>query len=240
MASTSETGHAKNIANLKSLNEINAGFGTSYNPSNLLLENATMATQWSTCDGLQGEVNTQAGVFLPFVTGRIAEFKDAKAIVRRVRSAAKSCGGSATFVKNVNTKITKILGERLSKPKATTTDPAGTSASQQSYDNIANNFGALVGLLAGEVKYAPNEAELKVTNLLARHTAMDTKNNAVKTGKVPYTKAIQARNKALYTAETGLVDVGQASKDYVRSVFGYSSAEFRSVSGLKFRKMAEV
>ena len=34
MASTSETGHAKNIANLKALNEVNTGFGASYAPSN--------------------------------------------------------------------------------------------------------------------------------------------------------------------------------------------------------------
>ncbi len=32
MASTSETGHAKNIANLKALNEINGGFGATYAP----------------------------------------------------------------------------------------------------------------------------------------------------------------------------------------------------------------
>lgn len=51
MASTTETGHAKNIANLKTLNEIIGGFGADYAPSNPLIVLATMVVQQTTSNG---------------------------------------------------------------------------------------------------------------------------------------------------------------------------------------------
>jgi len=240
MASTTETGHAKNIANLKSLNEINAGFGANYNPSNPLYVQATMVAQHTACNLLQGAVNTQSGIFEPFQNARVDEFKPVKPLVRRVRGAAKTCGASAQFFKDVNTIVTKILGERASKAKATDTDPAGTSASQQSFDNTVNNFDALVQLLAAEPLYAPNEVDLKVVNLTTKKTKLDTANNKVKQSVVPFNNAVIARNKALYKKTVGLCDVGQGSKDYVRSAFGFSSPEFKLVSKIKFTKLAKV
>ena len=240
MASTTETGHAKNIANLKKLNEINGGFGATYNPSNGLLIQATMVGQWTNSDGLQGAVNTQRGVFEPFQNARVTEFEPVKKLVRRVRSAAKVCGAEDGFYIDVNKWVVKILGERISAATPTPEDPSGTSASQQSYDNTVNNFGSLVGILAGEPLYAPNEADLQVASLTLKHTKLDTTNNKVKQNVVPFNNAVIARNKALYKETIGLCDVGQASKNYVRSVYGFSSAEFKLVSGIKFTKLAKI
>ncbi len=240
MASTTETGHAKNIANLKALNETNAGFGATYNPSNPLLGNATMVTQHTTCNALQNAVNAQEGIFKPIVNKRHDMFKHVKPFARRVRSVAKTCGAKESWVKDVNTVITKLLGERASKAKPTATDPAGTSASQQSYDNTVNNVQKLIEVLKNEPLYTPNEVELQIVTIEAHYTELNKANNDVKVGVVPYNNAVIARNKALYAEKTGLVDVGQASKDYVRGIFGYSSLEFKLVSKLKFTKLAKV
>lgn len=240
MASTAETGHAKNIANEKSLNEINGGFGAGYAPSNPLLMQATMVLQHTACNGLQGTVNAQNGIFKPLVNARQIEFKPVKPTARKVRSFAKSCGASAEWYKDVNTRVTKLLGERAEKATPTEADPAGTSSSQQSFDNTVDNFQALVELLANEPLYAPNEVALKVVTLTAKHAALDSANNAVKAGVVPYNNAVIARNKALYKKTIGLCDVSQASKDYVRSAFGFTSPEFKLVSKFKFKKLAKV
>lgn len=240
MASSTETGHAKNIANLNALNQVNAGFGANYNPSNPLYKLANMQTQFTTCDGLQRTVNTQDGIYKPIVNARQNEFKPVKPLVRKVRSAAKTCGAKPNWVADVNTIVTKILGERAEKAIPTAKDPAGTSSSQQGFDNTTNNFQKLVKLLSAEPLYAPNETALKVATLNAKYTSMDSANKAVKAGTVPYNNAIIARNKALYTSTTGLVDCGQGSKDYVRSAFGFSSPEFKLVVKFKFTKMAKV
>ncbi len=240
MASSSETGHAKNIANAKSLNETNAGFGASYAPSNPLLVNATMVLQQTASAGLQTTVNQQSGIFEPLRNARKDIYKPVKPLVRRVRSAAKSCGASPEFVKDVNTLVKKILGERITAVTPTPTDPAGTSASQQSFDLVTDNFEQLVELLKNEPLYNPGTAALKTAALTLKLTAMKNANNAVKNGVVPFNNAVIARDKALYTTTTGLVDVCQASKDEVRSSFGFSSPEFKLVSKLQFRKLKDV
>ena len=236
MASTTETGHAKNIANLKLLNEINGGFGGVYKPSNPLYDFATMVAQHSACNGLQGDVNTRKGIFEPFQNARVTEFKAAHKLARRLRTAAKTCGAGKGFYIDVNKIVNKIIGERAGKATPTATDPAGTSASQMSYDNTVNNFDALGKMLAGEPIFAPNEADLTVAAVTAKTTALDSTNNNVKSSAVPYNNAVLGRNRALYAEETGLCDVCQGSKDYVRQVFGFSSAEYKMVSKIQFRK----
>lgn len=240
MASTSETGHAKNIANFFTLNQINAGFGATYNPSNPLQVNATMVLQHTSCNNLQLAVNTQNGIFKPIVNARVIEFKSLESIVRKIRNYAKSCGASDEWIADVSTLVKKILGERVSAATPTPADPAGTSASQQSYDKKVDHFDQLIELLKNEPLYIPNENEIKIITLEAKFSAMDTTNNAVKTGRTPYNNAIIARNKALYTTKTGMIDVGQASKDYVRSTFGFTSPEFKLVSPIRFKKIVDV
>jgi hypothetical protein len=238
MASTSETGHAKNIANYNLLIQTNNGFGTDYNPSasNPRIQLPNMLVQYTDCNTLQQNVNTQNGIFKPLLNHRRTEFNSLNALVRRVRSSAKSCGAPATFFANVDSVVKKILGDRVSKPEPTATDPAGTSASQQSFDSKADNFDKLIEILRNQALYGPNEPELTVMGLEGKQTIIEAANSAVKTGTAPYNTAIINRNNALYTNETGLVDVAQQSKDYVRSKFGYSSPQFKLVSKIKFRK----
>jgi hypothetical protein len=242
MASSSETGNAKNIANFKLLFETNVGFGPDYNPSasNPRIQLPAMLVQYTDCNTLQQNVNTQNGIFKPLLNHRRTEFASLDPLVRRVRSSAKSCGASAAFFANVDSVVKKILGDRVSKPEPTSTDPAGTSASQQSFDSKADNFDKLIEILRNQPLYSPNEPELTVMGLEGKQTIMEAANNAVKSGAAPYNKAISDRNKALYTTTTGLVDVAQQSKDYVRSKFGYSSPEFKLVGKITFKQMVKV
>ena len=235
MASTSETGHAKNIANLQTLIEINTGFAAAYNPGNKLLTLTSMQAKHDSSKALQKNVNTQKGIFEPVQNARTAEFKDVDKLARRIRTAAKTSGAGPGFYKDVDTIITKILGERAEKAKPTEDDPSGTSASQTSFDNMVNHWDALASMLAGETKYVVNEADLSVAGVTAKAAALDKTNNDVKKAAPPYNNAIIARNKDMYSEETGLCAIGQGSKDYIRQVFGFSSPEFRQVTKLQFK-----
>lgn len=240
MASSTETGHAKNIGNAFLLIQKLTGFGGGYTPSNPLLVVATMTTQHGAANTLQLAVNTQSGIFKPIVNARQDANKPVKSLTRRIVSAAKSCGATANFVKDVNTTAKKILGERASKATPTEGDPAGTSSSQQSFDNTANNFNLLVALLETEPLYVPGTADLKVPALKLKWKQLDDTNKAVKTGATPYNTAVKNRNKALYTVTTGLCDVCQAAKNEVRSAFGFSSSEFKQVSKIQFKKLVKI
>jgi len=235
MASTTETGHAKNIANLNTLNNINAAFGAKYNPGNKAYSLASMQELYTTSKGLQSDANTQRGIFEPFQNARTVEFKDAQKLARRFRTAAKTCGAGKEFYTDVNKIVTKIIGERAEKAKPTETDPSGTSASQTSFDNMVNHWDGLAKMLAGETRYTPNETDLTVAAATAKAAALDKTNSDVSKAAPNFNNAIIARNKALYTEDTGLCAVAQGSKDYVRQVFGFSSPEFKQVTKLVFK-----
>jgi hypothetical protein len=242
MASTSETGNAKNIANFKLLYETCIGFGPDYNPpaSNTRIHTPNMQMQHLDGDNKQKNVNTQNGIFKPLLNNRRLEYSTLDGLARKVRSSAKSSGAPVEFFKNVDSVVKKIVGTRVSKPQPTSTDPAGTSASQQSFDSKLDNLDKLIEILKNQPLYGPNEYELTIVGLEVKQTNLETANNAVKTGAAPYNNAIKERNKALYTTNTGLVDVAQQSKDYVRSKFGYSSPEFKLVSKITFKKIVKV
>lgn len=161
-------------------------------------------------------------------------------MVRRVRSAAKTCGAGAGFVTDVNKWVNKIVGTRVSKAKPTEADPAGTSASQQSFDMKLDHFEALIGILEGEPLYNPSTSDLKVASLQTKFSALQTANDAVKAAVVPLNNAVIARDKELYMEKTGLVIVEQLAKDEVRGTFGFSSPEYKLVSKIKFARMKKI
>ena len=125
-------------------------------------------------------------------------------------------------------------------PGAPAPTPAKTvSASQQSFDQQIDHFGQLITTLAAEPLYIPNEANLKVAALNTMLTDMKTKNSGVINADTAVSNARIARDKVLYADVTGMVDVAQATKKYVKSVFGTSSPQFKQVSGLEFSRPKE-
>ncbi len=144
-----------------------------------------------------------------------AQVKDAKTIVRKIRGARKS---------------KKILNHGPD-------DPIQISASQQSYANQIMHFAELIGLVAAEPTYNPNETELQTANLGLFITDLGTANQKVITTQQPYLDALNKRNVILYTPKTGLVDLALEVKKYVKSVPTITPAEFKQISGLKFSRL---
>ena len=108
------------------------------------------------------------------------------------------------------------------------------SSSQMSFDSRLDNLDKLIKLLTSIPAYAPNEADLKVAALTTLLTDLKTKNTAVITAETPLVNARIARNDVLYKADTGVVDTSVDVKTYVKSVFGATSPQYKTISGLKF------
>jgi hypothetical protein len=64
-----------------------------------------------------------------------------------------------------------------------------------------------------------------------------TKNYAVIAATTPLSNARIGRDAVLYKAETGLVDIAMDAKAYIKAIFGATSAEYRQVSKLTFKKV---
>jgi len=92
----------------------------------------------------------------------------------------------------------------------------------------------LVQLLETLPTYTPNEENLKLENLSTYHQALKSATLAVDQTEAEFNTKMIERDKTLYTEETGVYDISQKIKKYVKSVYGATSPEFTTVSAIKF------
>ena len=241
MASTSETGHAKNIANFQDLIAFVTGYGATYNPSKNALKLPQLNTLVTTSQGNLADVITKNTAYNNSVNDRIIAFDGLKALSTRLVNALETTDAPKEKVSDAKGFNRKIQGKRAST-SATPTDPstpapATISASQQSYDQQIQHFAGLVSVLQSETSYTPNENELKIVTLTAKQANLVAKNNAVSTAYTNISNSRINRNKTLYEDVTGLVSVATEVKKYIKSVFGASSPEFAQVKGIEFKKV---
>lgn len=246
MASTIETGHAKNVATFEDLNSFCTGYGATYNPSKATLKLPAMITQLAGANAALQAVKTAKTANDNATNAREIVFKPLKPLATKIINALAATEATAQTVDDVKTTNFKIQGRRaktVEKPDAKAlaegAEPVKTaSTSQQSFDKMIDHFAQLIATLTAEPKYLPNENELKVATLNTMLTDLKAKNTAVINATTALSNARIARDKALYGEITGMVDTALDVKQYVKSLFGASSPQYKQVSGLKFTKRA--
>ena len=239
MASTSETGHSKNVNNLETMISYCTGYGVTYNPSNsdiLLSELTTLHTDSKASVKL---VKTTETPFNDVEGQRKLIFKPLKPLSTKVLGAIRSSGAPSTVIADAETINRKIQGKRADNSVIETpTEEAPKdkiSVSQQSYDMQIDHLEKLIELVDVEPKYNPNEIPLQIATLTNYKTQLETINTAVKNSYTPYSNAMIARDKKLYDPTTGLVARAQLVKNYVKSIFGASSPEYKQINKLRFK-----
>lgn len=242
MPSTTETGHAKNVANFRSLIAFVTGYGATYNPSKNALKLAQLNTLANTGDTNLADIITKNTAYNTAVNNRIAAFDGLKQFSTRLVNALEATDATTEKVKDAKTFNRKIQGKRAGDKATPPTDPntpapTNISASQQSYDQQIQHFAGLVSVLQSETSYAPNETDLKLTALATKQADLVAKNNAVDTAYTTVSNSRIARDKTLYNDTTGLVDIAAEVKQYIKSIFGASSAEYAQVKGIAFKKV---
>ena len=240
---TTETGHAKNVANFEDLISFCTGYGASYNPSKSAIKLLALNTGRTDAANTLAAVNTAHQPWSNAVNAREIVFEPLSKLITRVVNALDASDVTKQVVDNAKTIARKIQGKRAT-PKNTTapTDPAAPveenskniSASQMSFDNRIANMDKLIQLLSAQTGYVPNETDLTTAALTTFLTNMRTTNTTAINAFTPLSNSRIERNKTLYQAETGLVDVAGDVKKYVKSVFGGTSPQYKQVSGLKF------
>ena len=239
MASTSETGHNKNVTNLETLIIRCEGLGGAYNPSNSQISIPSLTTFYQESKQLVKEVKTTEAPFNEVEGRRKLVFKPLKPTGTKFLNALKGANAPSSVVADAETINRKLQGKRAdNKPTET---PIGeipkdkVSVSQQSYEMQVDHFEKLIEVGTIEPSYNPNEVPLKIATLNAYKDELFAINTEVKTKYVPYSNALKNRNAKLYNPETGIVSVTQQVKNYVKSAFGATSPEYKSISKLVFK-----
>jgi hypothetical protein len=242
--SVSETGHAKNVANFQNLIAFVAGYGTAYNPTKSTLKLPELNAVHENARANLSVVMAKNTAFNNTVNDRVVSFKAIKPLATRMISALEATDASSEKIKDAKGFVRKLHGRRtpadlqpLLGPEEAA--PRTISTSQQSYDLQVQHFAGLVSVLASESSYSPNEADLKLVKLNARHADLQDKNNTVSLAYTGVSNARIIRDKTLYNINTGLVEVAGEVKKYVKSVFGAASPEFAQVKGIEFRKIPQ-
>ena len=239
MASTSETGHSKNVSNLETMISYCTGYGVTYNPSNSDILLSELVTLYTDSKASVKLVKTTETPFNDVEGQRKLIFKPLKPLSTKVPGAIRSSGAPSTVIADAETINRKIQGKRADNSVVETpTEEAPKdkiSVSQQSYDMQIDHLEKLIELVDVEPKYNPNEIPLQIATLTNYKTQLETINTAVKNSYTPYSNAMIARDKKLYDPATGLVARAQLVKNYVKSIFGASSPEYKQINKLRFK-----
>ena len=240
MASTSEVGHAKNVANFQDLIEFVTGYGATYNPSKNSLKLPQLVALKATAETKLTDVISKNTAYNNKVNERMVAFSNLKSLSTRLVNALQTTDATTQTINDAKTFNRKMQGKKASASQ-TPTDPNAPapktiSTSQQSYDQLIQHFSGLKSVLEAEPTYTPNETELQVATLNAKIADLNTKNTAVATAYTNISNSRIARNETLYTSEDGIYETAGEVKKYVKSVFGASSPQYDQVSGIKFNK----
>lgn len=245
MASTSEAGNGKNVANMNVLIASCVANAERYKPSNKNLEITALKAMSAKGDQVISAVNDAFPANKKAVAARQIVFAPLGRLATRVYNAVASCGVSKQIISNVLTINRKIQGTRATPKltaeakaalKAAGTEKSEASASQQSFDELVGNFDKMIKLVAALPEYNPNEEDLKVTALQATLASMKKTNKDVVDTAAPLYNARTARKELFNAEETGLVDTCLAVKAYIKSVDGATGRWFKQVSGIEFKR----
>ena len=245
MASTAETGHAKNVANFYELISFCDGYGVGYNPSNeaLFMDNLKKL-HLQAAASLQQAIVTKTKLANATNTRKLV-LKELKPLSTRIVNAFAASGASPLTIANVKTINRKIQGIKATGTFNTAMLPADAipaipalktiSASQQSFDNMISHFSKLIEAVSQDGSYHPNEIELKTATLKSKLAGLQAANKALLIAFTNWSNERITRNIILYKPTTGLIQIAQQVKKYVKAVYNASSAQFKQVGSIKFK-----
>jgi hypothetical protein len=236
MPSTSEVGHAKNVANLQKLTEQVTTY-TLYNPPVENLKIPNLQTLYTTANTKLTELEDKRNANKNAITLRQTTFENLKSTSTRIINLLNILGlpqGTLDQAKSLNRLIQGGQKKTTPTPEEGKETPKTASTSRQSFTQQADNFGILLQLLATIPTYTPNEDDLKLTNLTTYQAALMTTTQAVDQTEAQLNAKLIERDQILYADQTGLYTIAQNVKKYVKSLYGATSPEYTTISNIQF------
>ena len=236
MPSTSEVGHAKNVANLQKLTEQVTVY-TLYNPPVDNLKVANLQTLYTTASAKLNEVEEKRNANKNAITVRQSAFENLKSTATKIINHLEILGlpsGTIDQAKSLNRVIQGGQKKAVTPPKEGKEATATVSTSRQSYTQMADNFGILLQLLGTIPSYNPNEDDLKLANLETYKNSLVSSTQSVDQTEAELNNKLIERDQLLYADGTGLYSIAQNVKKYVKSLYGATSPEYTNVSSIEF------
>jgi hypothetical protein len=241
MSSTSESGHARNVATFERLVQTCQGFGTPYNPSNAGITVNALQTVATTARQAYTTLNTALPAWRVAVSQREDGFATLSQLSIQIMATLVANSFPDSIIEDAKIIHRRITGNRSSRnTQNNLTEPNPPtrthSTSQRSFDNRLSYFEQLVQMVSGITGYAPNETRLSPTGLAAHLSTLQNLNSSVTSAYITLTQARILRDNTLYDPRTGAVSLAKQVKNYVKAVYGVNSREYQSVAILVFSR----
>ena len=120
MASTSETGHAKNVANFQDLIEFVTGYGATYNPSKASLKLTNLIALKASAEGNLTDVISKNTNYNNKVNDRITAFSGLKAFSTRLVNALQTTDATNETINDAKGFNRKMQGKKTSASQTPT------------------------------------------------------------------------------------------------------------------------
>ena len=221
MASNSEVGHAKNLANFELLLDLITQVGAPYNPSNATLAIPAVTTTLATCTTDYKNWAAKLITFKDESDKREIGFAPLKTLVTEVNASVQQLDEPQQTFNDIQALVSKIHGadNRIKKsiaskqidtsipidpsnPTPLPIDPISTA--QLSYDSALKNFDLLIQRLQKITSYAPNEVDIQIATLTALYNALVILNKNAGSATNALDLARNQRNLSFYAPATGL------------------------------------
>ena len=219
MASTTETGHNKNVANFSTAYQVLQEMGSLYNPSNAKIQLVNLDPIRTSLQSVITVLNNKKPIYKNAVAAREIAILPLGKLMTKSSNYSKSIDISSTDKENITNLAKKIRGDQ--KPRSVnpeTTENEWVSTSQMSYDSRIANLETYTNQLASHSQYEPNETEIQIvsfqtlhTNLVALSTAVNSAGNALITAR-------KNRNNVLYSNETNVIQLIKDIKAYLKTL----------------------
>ena len=245
MSSTSETGHAINVANYEKMIAYISTY-PEYNPANGNLTQAALNTLLNKAKTTMSDVNAVTSPKIVEVNRRQQAFAPVESLATKLIAALSASQiTDRRIVADAQTVARKLQGRRAEAKKAV--DPAVPaeeadkyiSNSQKSFDNQVEFMDKLIKILEVETGYAPNETELTLLSLKKFHSNLAVANKMVIDTTAAYDNQLIVRQKVLYAPVTGMIDIAKEVKNYLKSLYGASHPSFKQVKAIPFRTVKD-
>ena len=255
MASTIETGHAKNLANIDKVTDLVTQFGSTYNPSNPLLQLTGLTALKAQCSAAYNNYTAAYTTYKAATNAREIAFEPISKLATQVSDNVKTLSIPTQTVDDVTFIVSKIHGNASKLPKPSTSkvvNPSippiedvptpqvttnSISTAQLSYDSVLSNLDKLIQQVQGISDYTPNESNIQVPSLQTTHADLTTINLSAITAINSANLSRNQRNLVFYADNTGLCDIMKKVKLYVRQIYGSTSPQYHQITAIKFTKI---
>ncbi len=246
MSKSNDTGHGRNVVNGEMLITYVSGYGPAYNPSNASIQLSSLTEKAAAARAVNEQVNELIAKNANAIAARDQAFVPLKPLSTRILNAVKASNVPQQVVDNAVSNNRKIQGQRatprLSEEEKNALMASGAvvnekTSAQLGFDNLMDSFDKQLKVLATIPQYAPNEVDLQLATLTALYNDLLQKNREVTANNAQLSTLRLNRDKILYDAETGLVALASDVKNYVKSVFGANSPQYKQISGITLRKI---